>query len=115
LILEDAGVVDADVAVAVGAGDPRITMEFYAHLAPGYLRHAIERLAINPGGPEELPQPAVVNAFAAPLLQGRDPRDFSAAGETKKPPVFGDLPGSGIPGSNRRHSAWENENGRFGP
>src|SRR5205823_1613409 len=27
--------------------DPRITTEFYAHLAPGYLRSAIDRLAIN--------------------------------------------------------------------
>ena len=28
--------------------DPRITTEFYAHLAPGYLRNAIDRLAIHP-------------------------------------------------------------------
>src|SRR6476660_255484 len=57
--------------------DPRITMEFYAHLAPGYLRHAIERLAINPGGPEVVSQPAVAAAFAAPLLHSRASREIS--------------------------------------
>src|SRR5262252_495268 len=87
--------------------DPRITMEFYAHLAPGYLRHAIERLAINPGDPEELPQATVATAFAAPLLQPSENGEISARGESEKAPPSGDLPGSGISGSNRRHSAWE--------
>jgi len=27
--------------------DPRITTEFYGHLAPGYLRNAIDRLAFE--------------------------------------------------------------------
>jgi Phage integrase family len=93
--------------------DPRITMEFYAHLEPDYLRNAIERLAINPAEPEAEAQR--VAAFAAPLLQGRALRDFSATGETKKAPTFADLSGSGISGSNRRHSGWENEKGRFWP
>jgi len=31
--------------------DPRITMEFYGHLAPGYLRCAIDRLAFESGSP----------------------------------------------------------------
>jgi integrase len=78
--------------------DPRITMEFYAHLAPGYLRNAIERLAINPGEPE---------VFAAPLLQALGEGDLSARGDSEKSPVFAELKGSGISGSNRRHSAWE--------
>ena len=93
--------------------DPRITMEFYAHLAPGYLRSAIDRLAIHPmpptlpDPPEALPQAVVAAASAPPVLQGRADREISARADSKKTPVFGDLPGSGIPGSNRRHSAWE--------
>ena len=110
--------------------DPRITTEFYGHLAPGYLRNAIDRLAINPSAPDELPVAASAAAsaptkraretadppeFAAPLLQPFENGDLSARGDSENPPVFADLPGSGISGSNRRHSAWENENGRFGP
>ena len=45
--------------------DPRITMEFYAHLAPGYLRSAIDRLAINPGEPEVEAAPVAATATAA--------------------------------------------------
>jgi len=101
--------------------DPRITTEFYAHLAPGYLRSAIDRLAIHPrpptlpDPPEALPQAAVAAASAPPVLQGRADREISARADSKKTRSIGDLPGSGISGSNRRHSAWENENGRFGP
>jgi hypothetical protein len=47
-------------------------MELYAHLAPGYLRQAIERFAANPGEPEVL---------AAPLLQALGDGDLSAGGE----------------------------------
>ena len=86
--------------------------------APGYLRNAIDRLAIGstlPTPPETLLQAAVAAASAPPVLQGSADREISAAGKTKKAPVFGDLTGSGISGSNRRHSAWENEDGRFGP
>ena len=46
--------------------DPRITTEFYAHLSPGYLRSAIDRLAINPKTPDELPV-----AASAPLRRHR--------------------------------------------
>jgi integrase len=102
--------------------DPRITTEFYAHLSPGYLRSAIDRLAINPSAPADLPVAASATAsaptklapktadppeFAAPLLQAFENRDLSAPGDSEKSPVFGDLNGSGIAGSNRRHSAWE--------
>jgi hypothetical protein len=102
--------------------DPRITTEFYAHLSPGYLRSAIDRLAINPSTPDELPIAALATAsaptqqaretadppeFAAPLLQPFENRDLGALGDSEKPPVFADLSGSGISGSNRRHSAWE--------
>ena len=101
---------------------PRITTEFYAHLSPGYLRSAIDRLAINPKTPDELPVAASATAsaptkradkaadpreFAAPLLQTFENRDLSAADDSEKAPVFADLTGSGISGSNRRHSAWE--------
>ena len=110
--------------------DPRITTEFYAHLSPGYLRSAIDRLAINPNAPAELPVAASATAsapttpackttdppeFAAPLLQAFENGDLSVRGDSEKAPVFGDLEWSGISGSNRRHSAWENEKGRFGP
>jgi len=44
--------------------DSRITTEFYAHLSPGYLRSAIDRLAINPNQPrpEDLPRAASATA-----------------------------------------------------
>ena len=102
--------------------DPRITTEFYAHLSPGYLRSAIDRLAINPKTPDQLPVAASATAstptklapktadpreFAAPLLQTFENRDLSGDGDSEKAPVFGDLGLSGIAGSNRRHSAWE--------
>jgi Phage integrase family len=102
--------------------DPRITTEFYAHLSPGYLRSAIDRLAINPNAPEDLPVAATAIAsasqapasdavdsppFAAPLLQAFGDREIGPANETEKAPAFGDLQRSGLSGSNRRHSAWE--------
>ena len=100
--------------------DPRITMEFYAHLAPGYLRNAIDRLAINPAEPDAEAAPVAATAatdsppdasdsieFAAPLLQPPDSGDLAARADSEKRPAFADLSGSGIPGSNRRHSAWE--------
>jgi putative DNA primase/helicase len=97
----------ADLSDAFGRylPDPRITMEFYAHLAPGYLRNAIERLAINPAEPEV--QTNKVAAFAAPLLQPSGDHEISERRESEKQPVFADLEESGISGSNRRHSAWE--------
>jgi integrase len=102
--------------------DPRITTEFYAHLSPGYLRSAIDRLAINPSAPGEPPTAASAAASApsAPPRKTRDPREFaapllqpiqngeiSARASSEKPPPSGDLQWSGISGSNRRHSAWE--------
>jgi hypothetical protein len=98
--------------------DPRITTEFYAHLSPGYLRSAIDRLAINPNAPTDLPvaasaavagqpQPAQPREFAAPLLQVSGDPDLGARGGAEKPPGVADLAWSGISGSNRRHSAWE--------
>jgi hypothetical protein len=102
--------------------DPRITTEFYAHLSPGYLRSAIDRLAINPSAPDELPVAASAAAsaptkradnaaeppeFAAPLLQPLESSNFAAPGDSENPRAFADLSGSGISGSNRRHSAWE--------
>jgi hypothetical protein len=104
----------------IGRADPRITMEFYAHLAPGYLRNAIDRLAINPAetAPDAEPIAATATAdsppdasdsieFAAPLLQPLESGDLAARGAAENSPACADLGGSGIPGSNRRHSAWE--------
>jgi hypothetical protein len=110
--------------------DPRITTEFYAHLSPGYLRSAIDRLAINPNASADLPVAASAAAsalsaplqrraeareFAAPLLQPIQNGEISARASSEKPPPSSDLQWSGIAGSNRRHSAWENEKGRFCP
>ena len=77
--------------------DPRITMEFYAHLAPGYLRSAIDRLAINPGEPQIEATPVAATAtptspakptdlapFAAPLLQPFENSDPGARGDLRK-------------------------------
>ena len=94
--------------------------EFKMALEPkgGYLRNAIDRLAIHPmlpTPPEALLRAAVAAAFASPVLQGHADREISARADSEKARSSGDLGLSGIPGSNRRHSAWENENGRFGP
>ena len=65
--------------------DPRITTEFYGHLAPGYLRKAIDRLAFEDAAQRAHSRQAVAAAaprepavaaqlipeFAAPLLQTR--------------------------------------------
>ena len=64
--------------------DPRITTEFYAHLAPGYLRNAIDRLAINPGRQGELPQPAVAAAFACTLAAGSRAARFQSGQRNEK-------------------------------
>jgi integrase len=106
--------------------DPRITTEFYAHLSPGYLRNAIDRLAINPSAATDLPvaataavvsrpQLAQPREFAAPLLQVSAEPELSVRGGAEKAPGVAELQLSGIPGSNRRHSAWEYEEGRFWP
>jgi hypothetical protein len=90
--------------------DPRTTTEFYAHLAPGYLRGAIDRLAINPHGPEAVPQAATLTAaagtaFAAPLLQGREHRTKALSAEAEKRPRFRCLNQSGREDLNLRHPA----------
>ena len=57
--------------------DPRITTEFYAHLSPGYPRNAIDRLAINPNAPEDLPIAATAIA-AAPSSTPSEPLPLAA-------------------------------------
>jgi hypothetical protein len=84
------------VPAHAGHEDPRITMEFYAHLSPGYLRNAIDRLAINPGEPEIEVAPVATMAtvatpsepadrapFAAPLLQPFETTDLGAHGDSE--------------------------------
>ena len=92
--------------------DPRITTEFYGHLAPGYLRGAIDRLAFEPKAPEAAPQEvraaatvgadgAAVDAIASvvrePLSLTLSPADrgegigvggIGVGGERAMPPPF---------------------------
>jgi integrase len=99
--------------------DPRITTEFYGHLAPGYLRNAIDRLAFEAtpsqptqraavacaAPPEPSPVAPVIPEFAAPLLHTRGSRDREPSDDSEKPPRFRCLPRSGREDSNLRHSA----------
>src|SRR5581483_9031383 len=62
--------------------DPRITTEFYGHLAPGYLRGAIDRLAFEPKAPE----PARQEVGAAATFRGDE-----AAVEASAPVARGPL------------------------
>jgi integrase len=75
--------------------DPRVTMDFYAHLAPGYLRDEVNRLrfdAPEPGSElAELPRAANAEPFAASLLQegsGAPESLVGAAVETLKIQAF---------------------------
>ena len=63
----------ASHAVAAVGGDTRITTEFYAHLAPGYLRNAIDRLAIPSFVTRLLPE----HAARLAVLQGGGDRLLS--------------------------------------
>ena len=64
--------------------DPRITMDVYGHLLPGYLKEEIDRLKLGLTPPETAPEPvaeparAAANAdgLAASLLQ--DPKSTPA-------------------------------------
>jgi integrase len=98
--------------------DPRITTEFYGHLAPGYLRNAIDRLAFEATPTEPTQRVAVASAplepalvaalipeFAAPLLQARKTGDREPSDASEKGPRFRCLPRSGREDSNLRHSA----------
>ena len=98
--------------------DPRITTEFYGHLAPGYLRSAIDRLAFEgqqsePIGrvavasapPEPAPVALVIPEFAAPLLQTRKTGASEPSGDSEKGPRFRCLTRSGREDLNLRHSA----------
>jgi integrase len=102
--------------------DPRITTEFYGHLAPGYLRNAIDRLSFNPSPPQRLPQAATaamatttaaheppenahVPLFAAPVLHAREHRTKGSPAESEKAPRFRCLKRSGREDSNLRHPA----------
>ncbi len=81
--------------------DPRITTEFYGHLAPGYLRNAIDRLAF-----EAMPsEPPLIPQFAAPLLQTRKTGDRELSDDPEEPPRIRYLSGSGREDLNLRHPA----------
>ncbi len=77
--------------------DPRVTVEVYGHLTPGYLRAEVDRLQFNPKPTEQNEQrqvqPVAVNAdaFAAPVLQSSesDTSDDDSSDESPEssPPV----------------------------
>ena len=82
--------------------DPRITTEFYGHLAPGYLCNAIDRLAFE-GTPSDPTGP--IPEFAAPLLQTRKTGARQPSDDSEEPPRLRYLSGSGREDSNLRHPA----------
>ncbi len=77
-LLMMAGASTASVQRILRHRDPRVTVEVYGHLTPGFLRAEVDRLRFNPNPPEQEEQrhaePVAVNAdsFAASLLQGAD-------------------------------------------
>jgi len=105
--------------------DPRITTEFYGHLAPGYLRGAIDRLAFEsqpapadeatraaagaagepPNDADPLPDPIPLRPFAAPVLQDPDSPDDEPPRDPRKPGRLRAISRSGREDSNLRHSA----------
>jgi len=105
--------------------DPRITTEFYGHLAPGYLRGAIDRLAFEsspapadeatratagaagepPNDADPLPAPIPLRPFAAPVLQDPDSPDDEPPRDPRKPGRLRGISRSGREDSNLRHSA----------
>jgi len=105
--------------------DPRITTEFYGHLAPGYLRGAIDRLAFEsspapadeatratagaagepPNDADPLPDPIPLRRFAAPVLQDSDSPDDEPPGGSRKPGRLRSISRSGREDLNLRHSA----------
>jgi len=105
--------------------DPRITTEFYGHLAPGYLRGAIDRLAFEgsaapaeeatraaagatgdpPSDPDPLPDPIPLRPFAAPVLQTSDSPDDEPPRDPRKPGRLRAISWSGREDSNLRHPA----------
>ncbi len=105
--------------------DPRITTEFYGHLAPGYLRGAIDRLAFesppapaekasraaagdsgdSPDDPIPLPDPIPLHPFAAPVLQPVESPDDEPPRDPRKPGRLRAISRSGREDLNLRHSA----------
>jgi integrase len=91
-----AGVNPAAVQRILLHSDPRITTEVHGHLAPGYLRAEVDRLAfgladLTPAGvPAQVAAGAKATPFAASLLQDARPRNT----ETGTPSVSRGIPAS---------------------
>ena len=107
--------------------DPRMT-ERYSHFDPEYLHSKLDELMrFQPAKPTTDPEPvaAVAAATPAPVTNSaaflptfyptrrRVARSLTPTRRDRR--RFWYLRGSGIPGSNRRHSAWECKNRRNGP
>src|SRR5262249_21361736 len=104
-----AGASPAAVQRILRHGDPRITMGTYGHLAPDYLRTEIDRLSFGPPARERARAVAAVGTspFGTPVVQGGSASPAQPEGGGTEGSQFQHLELSGIPGSNRRHSAWE--------
>jgi integrase len=67
-LLMMAGASPAAVQRILRHQDPRITMEVYGHLAPGYLRSEIDRLRFHAAEPSSAPAPATPNGVLGPMV-----------------------------------------------
>jgi integrase len=84
-LLMMAGANPAAVQRILRHSDPKLTMEVYGHLAPGYLRAEVDRLAFAPAPPEAKPHDtqnvASAGAFVTRLLPG--PSEGEKAGSPR--------------------------------
>ena len=95
-----AGVNPAAVQRILRHSDPRITTEVYGHLAPGYLRAEVDRLALGltEAAPPELPQQVAAGAKAAPFAASLLQDDAPGKTEAGTPPESGAIPASLVAG-----------------
>ena len=99
-LLMMAGVNPAAVQRILRHSDPRITTEVYGHLAPGYLRAEVDRLALGltEAAPPELPQQVAAGAKAAPFAASLLHDDAPTKREAGTPSVSREIPASILAG-----------------
>jgi hypothetical protein len=99
-LLMMAGVNPAAVQRILRHSDPRITTEVYGHLAPGYLRAEVDRLALGLAAvtPAEVPVRAAAGAEAVPFAASLLHDDRPGNTEAGTPPVSREIPASCMAG-----------------